>query len=275
MTTTAPAAEQAALFATAAAPPQLSRRKHGRGGWSYKIGGEPIQSVTTIIKEGVPAPALQGWYARQVAECVVQRRRVVLSELSDEEVFDFLKGAPFRVRDAAANRGTEVHRLAEALVRGEKIDPPAELRAHVEHYADFLEAFGIDEAVIERPCFHLGLRYGGTLDMIATSARLGQRALWDVKTSGSGIYGEIALQMAGYSRAELLLTEAGEQVPMEPVDACYAIWVTPEGYDVFRVDVGEEEWLTFRAAARVAWWRKQRMESVVGDSMWSSQIVRP
>ena len=65
-----------------------------------------------------------------------------------------------------------------------------------------------------------------------------------------------------------------EPVPMEPVDGYYAVWVTAEGYDVFRIEVGEEEWLTFRAAARVAWWRQHRMDRVVGDSMWSGRLVR-
>jgi hypothetical protein len=253
--------------------PRLGRRRHGRGGWSYKIDGEPIQSVTRIIDEGVPKPALKNWYATEVARCVVERRRVVLSELSDDEVFDFLKGAPFRKRDAAANRGTEVHRLAEQLVKGEAVEPPPEIATHVELYAEFLESFEIQDAVLERPCFHLGLRYGGTFDMLATSPRTG-RTLWDIKTSGSGIFGEVALQFAGYGRSELYLDESGNEIPMEAVDAFCAIWVTENGYDVFRIEVGDEEWHTFRAAARVAWWRLHRMDRVVGDSMWSGRVVR-
>lgn len=277
MTTTtanASAADQASLFAAESAPPVLSRRKHGRSGYSYRIDGQPVQSVTKIIGEGVPKPALQGWAAREVARCVVERRKVVLVELSDEEIEDFLRGAPFRKRDAAANRGTEVHRLAEALIRGDRVDPPAEIRAHVEHYAEFLEAWEVMDVVAERPCFNLTLGYGGTFDMLASSPRVG-RGLWDIKTSGSGIFGEIGLQLAGYSRAEVYIDEAGERQPMEQVDQFFAIWVTDQGYDVFRVAVTEDEWQTFRAAARVAWWREHKMENVVGDSMWSSQLVRP
>lgn len=257
---------------TPATAPQLTRRKHGRSGWSYKIGGEPIQSVTKIIGEGVPKPALTAWAAREVADCVVERRQVVLNELNDEEIRDFLRGAPFRTRDAAANRGTEVHRLATDLIAGRPVAPPPEIAKHVESYADFLDAWGIEDAVVERPCFHLELRYGGTFDMMASSPRVG-RAFWDIKTSKSGVYGEVALQLSGYSRAEVYIAEDGEQLPMEPVDQFFAVWVTDKGYDVFRIDVGDEEWNTFRAAARVAWWREHRMERVVGDSMWSSQAV--
>jgi hypothetical protein len=257
-------------------PPKLTRRKHGRGGWSYKIDGEPIQSVTKIIGEGVPKPALQSWAAREVARCVVERRRVVLSELSDEEVYDFLRGAPFRSRDAAANRGTEVHRLAQALVSGEQVQPPPEIAGHVEAYAEFLEAWQIGDALVERPCFHLGLKYGGTFDLLATSPRIGFRpALWDIKTSGSGVYGEVALQMAGYLNSQVYLSEDGEQHLMERVERCFVVWVTERGYDVFEVAVTDEDWLTFRAAARVAWWRQYRMEHVVGESLWTSQAVRP
>jgi hypothetical protein len=257
-------------------PPQvtLTRRRYGRSGWGYRINGKPITSVTKIIDGGVPKKALQGWYARQVAECVVARREVVLQHLSDDEVLDFLRGAPFRARDAAANRGTEVHRLAADMVAGRPVDPPAEIRAHVEHYAAFLEDFDITDALVERPCFHLGLRYGGTFDLLASSPRVG-RALWDIKTSGSGIYPEIALQMAGYAHTEVYLGEAGEPIPMERVDKFCAVWVTPQGYDVFPIKVRRQEWATFRHAAGVASWLDETAEEVVGDSTWSSQVVRP
>ena len=56
---------------------------------------------------------------------------------------------------------------------------------------------------------------------------------------------------------------------MPEVDHYVAVWIRADGYDAYAVEVGEQEWRTFRAAAQIAWWRKYRSNRVVGESMWS------
>jgi hypothetical protein len=230
--------------------------------------------VTTVLGIAFPKPALVGWSAKEVAEAVVNRREC-LADFTDDELRDFLRGAPSRVRNPAANRGTEVHRLANRLAHGEDVDVPVELLDYVDAYLAFLRAFEPSEALIERPCFNRRLRYGGTFDMVARlgGPGAGRRYLVDIKTSGSGVYGEVALQLAAYGHAEFYLDELGAEQPMPALDAYGALWVRPDGYDFYPVEVTSREWAAFRTFHRGAKWIKERQERVLSDPLWQLQAI--
>ena len=55
-----------------------------------------------------------------------------------------------------------------------------------------------------------------------------QRWLLDLKTSRSGVYGETALQLAGYRFAEVYVDSGGVEQPMPEVDRCAVVWVRAE-----------------------------------------------
>jgi hypothetical protein len=234
---------------------------------SYVLDGRPVLGVTTILSKALPKPALTAWAAREVAEFVASRREI-LTQLSDDELIDLCKGAPFRERDKAANRGTEVHQLAESLARGESVTAPEELAGHVESYLGFLEQFKPSDALIERPVFNRTYRYGGTFDMLCSVAGLGEHCMLDIKTNRSGPFGEVALQMAGYGRAEFYVDDNGEEQPMPPIDFYGVIWVRGDGYDLVPYDVTEREWKTFLYCIQVAWWTEHRMSIVRGPAVW-------
>src|SRR5690348_144937 len=96
-----------------------------RGHW-YKLDGDKVDGVTTVIGNGVPKPALMPWAAREVATFAADNLEL-LGQLERDARIDLLKGAHYRDRDKAARRGTEVHRLAERLIKDEEIDVPEEL----------------------------------------------------------------------------------------------------------------------------------------------------
>ena len=251
--------------------PKARRIDRGRG-HSYTLDGQPVMGVTTILSKGFPKPALVGWAAREVAEFVASRRDI-LTQLDDRELVDLAKNAPGRIRDAATNRGTEVHKLAERLARGDEVDVPEELTGHVDAYIAFLKAFRPASALVERPVFNRTYRYGGTMDMLAQTADLGW-TLFDIKTSGSGIYGEVALQLAAYGNAEVYIDEQQLEQPMPEIDSYAAIWVRADGYDVYQVDVTDRELKTFLWIQQVAWWIDHRADEVKGDSIWRRQEVK-
>ena len=78
------------------------------------------------------------------------------------------------------------------------------------------------------------------------------RGLLDIKTTRSGIYGETALQIAAYRNAEFYLDADGEEQPMPAVDACGAIWVRADGYDLIPVDASPTTFRTFLYVQQVA-----------------------
>jgi len=228
----------------------LKRINAGRGHW-YKIDGQKVDGVTTLISQGLPKPALPYWSARTVAEYVADNLDAVtaMADMGRASMVAALKEVPWAARDRAAVRGTEVHGLGEQLLRGEEVEVPEHLAGHVESYVRFLDEWKPEPILIEAPVGHRRWRYAGTLDMVVRLPD-GRQVLADIKTSASGIWPETAYQLAAYRHAEVYLDADGREQPMVPVDAGYAIWVRADGYDVIPVECGER---VFRDFLHIAW----------------------
>ena len=237
----------------AARKPAAPTRRVNRGkGHSYLLDGKPCDGVTTLIGAALAKPALVTWAAKSVAE-YVSRNRSILTDLEDDAVVDLLKGVPFRDRDKAANRGTEVQALAAKLSMGEEVDVPEELLGHVDAYVAFLHEWEPQDSIVERTVVSRRYRYAGTFDMICTLPGLG-RTMVDVKTNRSGPFGEVALQLVAYSHAEVMLDDAGNEEPVPTCESHAALWLHAEGYELIPYDVGEREWRTFLYCAELARW---------------------
>jgi hypothetical protein len=182
------------------------------------------------------------WAAKVSAETAVRDRKV-WEEMPESSAIDWIKQAHRRDRDAAANRGTEVHRLAEEMRDGAELDVPEELVGHVDSYVQFLADFAPEPLVIEGVCGSRKHHYMGTFDSIEDM--LGERWLLDIKTNRSGPFGEVALQLAAYRSAEFLLDAEGREQPMPAVDRCGVVWVTDTGYELFEFQAGAAEFRSF------------------------------
>lgn len=235
-----------------------STRRINRGkSHSYRLDGASVDGVTTVIGNGLPKPALTGWAAREVATFAADHLEI-LRNLQRDEAIDLLKGAPWRDRDRAANRGTEVHRLADRLARGEDVTVPDELVGHVDSYLKWWEEYQPQDVLIERSCFNRTWRYAGTFD---EWARLSWgRTLIDIKTNRSGPFGETALQLAAYGHAEVYLDEDGIEHAMPPIDHYAVLWLRADGYDFYPYDVGEREWRVFTYVQATARWIAERSD---------------
>lgn len=228
----------------------LKRINYGRG-HGYKIDGQKVDGVTTLIKDGLPKPALPYWSARTVAEYVADNLDQVagMGDMGRASIVAALKEVPWTARDRAAVRGTEVHALGERLIRGEEVDVPEHLVGHVTSYVDFLNDWKPEPVLVEAPVGHRRWRYAGTLDMVVRLPD-GRTVLADIKTAASGIWPETAYQLAAYRHAEVYLDDDGVEQPMVPVDAGYAIWVRADGYDVIPVTCDER---VFKDFLHIAW----------------------
>jgi len=227
------------------------------------INGQRIPGVTTILSNGYPKPALVTWAAKMAAEYAINNRETVLGQLDRSkyeteadyinaryEVLKDIQGSPYRDRDAAANRGTEVHRLAEQLVQGLEVTPPAVLQRHVAHYVEFLDVFNPQPVLIESVVYNLTFGYAGTLDLIADMG--GERWLLDLKTNRSGVFPEMAYQMAAYRFASHYIDPDGAEQPMVPVDRCAIVHVNEKGWSVVPVQADEHVLKGFRHISMVA-----------------------
>lgn len=249
----------------------LKRVNAGRG-HSYRLDGKPVQGVTTLIGKGVPKPALPNWAARSVAEYVADADPGdldALRRLGRDGMIKALKDVPWRDRDAAAGRGTEIHAIAERLSRGEEVrrtDAIEPIWGYVEACVRFLDEWRISVVLTETVIGSRRHRYAGTLDLIADLPD-GRRALFDYKTSRSGVWGETALQLAAYRHADFYLDGDGHEQPMSElqIGTAYAVHLRPDGYSVHPIDTSNEVFDMFRCAAYIARRADDVMRSWVGE----------
>lgn len=223
--------------------PPVRRRNYGRGHGYQDAVGRKVPGVTTIIGDGVPKPALINWAANTTAEYAVDNW-TELGELSPSARMKKLQTARYADRDAAANRGTQVHKLAERLVAGDEIEVPDELAGHVEAYVRFLDDWDVQPVLAEFVVVSHRHGYAGTGDLIADLRHeelpgVTVRWLLDVKTSRSGVFGETGLQLAGYRYADVYM-RGQDEIPMPAVERTGVIHVRADGYDLVPVEAGPE-----------------------------------
>lgn len=245
-------------------------------------------SVTTLIGAGVPKEALVGWAARTVAEYAVNEREgwLPLAERDPEEAINLLKGIHRRRKGKAADRGNEIHKVAEAYALG--IEPPKSDLPHVEQFRRFLADHSPEYVMSEAPVYNPEYRYAGTLDAIAMIG--GKRCILDIKTTDKlwaapGMkppYPEVALQAVAYARAKwvgldpaemrthrggkryYLWNPAGRNDPMPEIEGAYALALGPDWYNLVPLRIDDEVWRAFLAVREVARWKLDVSRRVLG-----------
>lgn len=228
----------------------ITRVDTARGHHYVDGAGTRVPGVTTILGSGLPKAALVNWAGKATAEYALDHWDE-LAQLSPAKRLETLQKARYAERDAAAKRGTEVHALAERLVKGEEVDVPDELAGHVESYVQFLDAFQPEPLFVEFSVASYRHGYAGTGDLIAWFPTLGQTLLCDIKTNKSGIYGETALQLAAYRYADVMIDADGER-DMPAVDGCAAIHVRADGADLIPVTAEGPQMRQFLYVQQVA-----------------------
>lgn len=189
--------------------------------------GRPVYlpSVTTIL-EALPK-FLQWWGYKLGIEAMshyVTQPEKAGSETIDELYDHFKKNeqytTPSRVLQKAAGRGSDVHHLAEKLVRTGKLPPPEKVPEEQHGYAMGLNRWWKREVVdgdwqveaSEIPVFSLDHRYAGTLDLLLSKHNPAmttkdpggtiQYKVVDFKTNAKGaIYESHLLQSTAYAHA--------------------------------------------------------------------------
>lgn len=224
------------------------------GNHSYRLDGQHVSGVTTIISNGLPKKALMYWSAKTVAEWVAGN-----PDLTEDmkrlggfgPTVAFLKEIPWQKRDTAAVRGTDVHALAERLSRGEEVEVPEHLSGYVAACVDFLDDWGLEPILTERPCASRKWRHAGTFDFIGR-VRDGRTLIGDWKTAASGIWPETCLQLAAYRHSEFYVDTEGNEQPMPPTDGAIGVHLRDDGYSVYEMRADEDVYKAFLHVQYVA-----------------------
>lgn len=239
---------------------KIQRVNNGRNHWYVDLdnGGARVPGVTTLAGNGLPKPALLNWAGDATAEYAIDNWDE-LSKLPLSERLKKMKGGRYEKRDAASNKGTAIHKLAERLIADEKVTVPDELVGYVESCVAFLNDFDVRQVHVEAVVYSETHHHVGTLDLIADvllpdmpeydhihrDADGYSRGLLDWKTSRSGIFGDVALQLAPYRYSEFLILPDGQIVDMPPVDFTAGIHLRADGYTLVPLLTDEDVYRKF------------------------------
>lgn len=238
---------------------RIVRRDNGRNHWYIDLDtDERLPGVTSILDSGLPKKALINWSGNATAEYAIDNWDD-LAKLPPSERLKKLKGGRYESKDKAANRGTQVHKMGERLIAGEEVVVPELIRPYVDSYVRFMDEFQLRARHIEALVYSETHRYVGTLDILGDIllpdmpeyAHLPRDedgfvcdCLIDAKTNRSGIFGETALQLAGYRYAEWMQPDPHDPdtaFEMPAVTWTGAVWIRPDGYSLVPVEADEDE----------------------------------
>lgn len=249
---------------------RFRRRNYGRN-HGYVLDGRKIISVTKVLSLGMPKPALINWAASEAAQLAWEKRDE-LAKAPYSEFIQTVSKAHERKRNTAAVKGTAVHKYGEMLVHGERVEGiPDEVAKKVDQYVRFLNEWQVVPVVTEAAVCIMDLPCGGTFDLVFTTPLFPGRAfLADIKTSRA-VYGDNALQLEAYSRADFYVGEGGGEVPMAELGITdhVVIHVEENNYHVVEMQSGDEVWGTFLHAAGIA----AAMDGPRGESEMDAMVV--
>lgn len=228
----------------------------------YYLDGKHAPGVTTVVNGIGSSDGLVNW-ATELTARYAFRNRETLATLDEAEYIDLVSKASERERDAAARAGVEVHTLAHALLSDEPVQVPEHLTGYVRQTIDFLERWGVEDVLAERPVGNRRHWYAGRFDLIAR-LRDGSIRLLDYKT-GRSVWRTVGLQLAGYRFAEFYLDDDDQEQELPEVDACGVVHIGSDSWELYPVQAGVEEFRDFVRA--VSLYRFNKRRDVLGDAL--------
>lgn len=224
-----------------------------RKGSVYRIEGVEYPSVTSILRV-IAKPALMTWLQKQAAKKALEDPQTYFTP---EKVLAALE----LDKDAAGQRGSNVHAIAHEYVRFLKGEIPAddmrkyETDPYYPAIVSFFETMKPEIIASELTVFNRQHVYAGTLDLLAVLGD-GKRYVLDWKTA-KAVWPEYGLQIEAYRNCD------GAAVPGDPptvekwdgpiADAGAVVLLKPDGtFQFHKVSV---EFQTFLAALELYRWQ--------------------
>jgi hypothetical protein len=241
----------------------------------YTWQGEEYPSVTSIRNlAGMPI-MLANWRTNKVIEKAITDHATLARMISDgtdiKAIASWLRAAPNKERDAAADLGTRVHDAAQQGLTLDKV--PADVAPFLRWYLEWVSDSKIDIKLTERQVWNESIGYAGTFDLLGEMK--GQYWLIDLKT-GKGTYPDHALQLEAYARAEFIGEDDVIDQPatdmLQQVSGRAILHLRPDGYSFKIVPAREDSWIAFCGLLSFARWQYSN-QSI--DGLVSRTINKP
>lgn len=227
--------------------------------YTNPITGEQVPSVTTVLGQIGKAEALKWWAAGETAKYAVTMKDTWLN-LEAQAAIDLLKREPLRVLNKAADRGTDVHAIADHYAQTGEIGEIG----HHSGYVDAMRAFFYDHQPLpilaEQTVFGDG--YAGSFDLICKLPALNdQICILDYKTS-KAIYPDTAAQLAAYANAGRYIDSDDLMQDLPKIECGVIVRFGADGeYEIQQADL-DAGWQYFQAALAVH--KAQQMKLLTG-----------
>src|SRR5690606_28993252 len=242
-----------------------------------------VPGVTSILNM-LPKGFLSFWAAKSVAERTADNIGPVVALLAStgnrQAAVDLMKGAPRRDTAQAAEAGTAAHDLFERLAKGEeagRVTP--ELAPYVGIFRGFEQQYAPEFVHLEQTVWSETHGYAGSFDFMArlTDPDTKETGLYigDWKTTRSGVHAEVALQMTAYSRADYIVTPAGEKLEIPKLDGGVVVHARPEGGKVVPTRLDDELFEIFLALRRVWEYDREISKTVLGREVPIESVEEP
>lgn len=219
-------------------------------------------SVTSVI-DMLPAPFLRAWNSKVTANAAVDNIEYVnelLMANKHEKARSWLKAAPERELQTAADIGDRVHKAIEDQILNPGSPYDDDIEPFMQNFYQFCVQYEPEWLHVEKSVFSITHMYAGSFDAIANIR--GKTTLVDFKTTRSGISAKVALQLAAYSRADVMFDDDIEH-PMPKVDAAAALWLRPEQWGLFPLRIDDDIFETFLALRRTFEWDARQSKTAM------------
>ncbi len=202
--------------------------------------GAKVPGVTSVIGM-LPKPFLTFWAGKVVAEYAIDHLGDMVNIVlrgDRQGAIDYLKNAPRRTTAAAAELGTLAHSAFEDIANGKEPIVSPDVLPFARLFSRMLKDTGIVIDRQEQTVYSHTHDYAGSFDGWGTIN--GKPVVIDNKTTRSGIHAEVALQLAAYRFADVILNPDGTTSPIPEAVGGIVIHVRPEKIQVVEVDCDEE-----------------------------------
>lgn len=240
--------------------------------------------VTSVIGM-LPKPFLAPWNASMTATLAVDSIDFIarMAENDREGAITYLKGAARRYTTIRANVGSAAHDLFERMIRGEVIgNVHPDMTGYRAMFEEFLTDVNPELVRAEDVCWSDSHSYAGSFDAILrvwfddegniTPDRSGTPHLLivDWKTS-KATYADVALQMAAYANADVMIDADGVETPMPEFDGAAVLHILPDMWEFKPVRIHDDVFQHFLNLRKVFEWDRDVSKTVLGKPIAGSK----
>ncbi|MCI3271036.1 PD-(D/E)XK nuclease family protein [Streptomyces cylindrosporus] len=248
-----------------------------------------VPGVTSIVGMLPKQDFLGPWQANMAADLAIDSFEYLrqMAERDRAGAKRYIAGAARRYTEVRSKLGSRAHDVFERLMNGEEVDyVHSDIVNHVEHFRQFLAAVNPELVRAEDVAWSYEHEYAGSFDAILriwvevlpsgklriTPDRSGTPILVmvDYKTSKS-IHSDVALQLAAYRYADVIIDPEGNETPMPEIDSAAVLHITDDQWTFKGVRADRAVHASFLTLRETFRWVREDSKDVVGLALASSK----